>query len=45
MFVGVVVVIDAAADPAGYWGEVSAGTCVIDLWIADASQLRKGYGT
>ena len=29
----------------GYWGEVSPGTCAIDIWIADASQLRKGYGT
>ena len=36
---------DAAADPAGYWGEVSPGTCAIDIWIADVSQLRKGYGT
>ena len=42
---GVVVVLDAAADPAGYWGEVSPGTFAIDIWIADASQLRKGYGT
>ena len=42
---GVVVVLDAAADPAGYWGEVSLGTCAIDIWIADAAQLRKGYGT
>ena len=42
---GVAVVLDAAADPAGYWGEVSLGTCAIDIWIADAAQLRKGYGT
>ena len=42
---GVVVVLDAAADPADYRGEVSPGTCAIDIWIADASQLRKGYGT
>ena len=42
---GVVVVLEAAAEPAGYWGEVSPGTCAIDIWIADASQLRKGYGT
>ena len=28
---GVVVVLDAAADPAGYWGEVSPGTCAIDI--------------
>lgn len=42
---GVVVVLDAAADPAGYWGEVSPGTCAIDIWIADVSQLRKRYGT
>lgn len=41
----VVVVLDAAADRAGYWGEVSPGTCAIDIWIADASQLRKEYGT
>ena len=43
--VGVVVVLDAAADPSGYWGEVSPGTYAIDIWISDASQLRKGYGT
>ena len=42
---GVVVVLDAAAAPAGYWGEVSPGTCAIDIWIADVSQLRKRYGT
>ena len=42
---GVVVVLDAATDPAGYWGEVSPGTCAIDIWFADASQLRRGYGT
>ena len=43
--IGVVVVLDAAADPSGYWGEVSPGTSAIDIWISDASQLRKGYGT
>ena len=43
--IGVVVVLDAAADPSGYWGEVSPGTYAIDIWISDASQLRKGYGT
>ena len=43
--IGVVVVLDAATDPSGYWGEVSPGTCAIDIWISDASQLRKGYGT
>ena len=42
---GVVVVLDAAADPSGYWGEVSPGTYAIDIWIADAAQLRKGHGT
>ena len=42
---GVVVILDAAADPSGYWGKVSPGTCAIDIWIADASQLRKEYGT
>ena len=43
--IGVVVVLGAAADPSGYWGEVSPGTYAIDIWISDASQLRKGYGT
>ena len=43
--IGVVVVLEAAADPSGYWGEVSPGTYAIDIWISDASQLRKGYGT
>ena len=43
--IGVVVVLDAAADPSGYWGEVSPGTYAIDIWISEASQLRKGYGT
>ena len=42
---GVVVVLNTAADPSGYWGEVSPGTYAIDIWIADAAQLRKGYGT
>ena len=26
-------------------GVRSPGTCAIDIWIADVSQLRKGYGT
>ncbi len=43
--IGVVVVLDTAADPSGYWGEVSPGTYAMDIWISDASQLRKGYGT
>ena len=43
--IGVVIVLDAATDPSGYWGEVSPGPCAIDIWISDASQLRKGYGT
>ena len=28
---GVAVVLDAAADPSGYWGEVSPGTYAIDI--------------
>ncbi|HYD84411.1 MAG TPA: GNAT family N-acetyltransferase, partial [Opitutus sp.] len=42
---GYVEIIDAAREEDHYWGEVPPGTRAIDIWIGDAADLGKGYGT
>ena len=42
--VGVVVLLDAQAEPSHYWGEVSPGTYAIDIWIGEQDALHQGYG-
>lgn len=43
--VGFVQIIDPAREESHYWGDVLAGLRAIDIWIGEASDLGKGYGT
>ena len=43
--VGFVQIIDPAREESHYWGDVPAGLRAIDIWIGEASDLGKGYGT
>lgn len=43
--IGVVILLDAAAEPTHYWTDASSGTFAIDIWIAEPDYLGKGFGT
>ena len=43
--VGFVQIFDAQREDSHYWGEVPPNLRAVDLWIGDAADLRKGYGT
>ena len=43
--IGIVQIIDPAREETHYWGEVPTGLRAIDIWIGEASDLGKGYGT
>lgn len=44
--IGVVQIIDPANEETHYWGfDVEQNLRAIDIWIGDASDLGKGYGT
>ncbi len=43
--VGFVQIIDPALEETHYWGETGEGFRAIDIWIGEASDLGKGYGT
>lgn len=43
--VGILQIIDPAREESQYWGEVSAGSRAIDVWIGDPNDLSRGYGT
>lgn len=43
--IGVVVLLDAHAEPSDYWADVSPGTYAIDIWIGETDALHRGYGT
>jgi aminoglycoside 6'-N-acetyltransferase len=43
--IGFVQIIDPAREDSRYWGDVPAGLRAIDLWIGEAADLGKGYGT
>lgn len=43
--IGVVQIIDPAEEPTHYWGEVPSGLRAIDIWIGEATDLGRGYGT
>lgn len=43
--VGFVQIIDPALEESRYWGSVPPGLRAIDLWIGEATELGKGYGT
>src|SRR5687768_6468328 len=43
--IGFVQIIDPAREETRYWGEIAAGHRAIDVWIGEAADLGKGYGT
>ncbi|MBX2861931.1 MAG: acetyltransferase [Leptolyngbyaceae cyanobacterium MAG.088] len=43
--IGVIQIIDPAREETHYWGDVPANLRAIDIWIGEASDLGKGYGT
>ena len=43
--IGVVQIIDPALEATHYWGEVQHHQRAIDIWIGEAADLGRGYGT
>jgi aminoglycoside 6'-N-acetyltransferase len=43
--IGFIQIIDPAREDSHYWGDVAANLRAIDLWIGEAADLGKGYGT
>jgi aminoglycoside 6'-N-acetyltransferase len=43
--IGFIEIIDPARDEDHYWGEVPEGLRAIDIWIGEAADLGRGYGT
>lgn len=43
--IGFIQIIDPALEESHYWGDVGPGLRAIDIWIGEARDLGKGYGT
>lgn len=43
--IGFVQIIDPANEETHYWGDVEQNMRAIDIWIGEAENLNKGYGT
>ncbi|GHB55187.1 GNAT family N-acetyltransferase [Persicitalea jodogahamensis] len=43
--IGFVQIIDPRLEDTRYWGDVPDGRRAIDIWIGEASDLGRGYGT
>ena len=43
--IGFVQIIDPAREDSHYWGDITADFRAIDIWIGEATDLGKGYGT
>lgn len=43
--IGFLQIIDPAREESHYWGDVAAGLRALDIWIGEASDLGRGYGT
>jgi aminoglycoside 6'-N-acetyltransferase len=43
--IGFIQIIDPAREESRYWGEVAANLRAVDIWIGEAADLGKGYGT
>jgi aminoglycoside 6'-N-acetyltransferase len=43
--VGVVQIIDAAAEETHYWGDIGPGQRAIDIWIGEEADMGRGLGT
>lgn len=43
--IGMLQIIDPAREESHYWGEIGPDLRAIDIWIGDAADLGRGYGT
>lgn len=43
--IGFIQIIDPAREESHYWGEIADNLRAIDIWIGEATDLGKGYGT
>lgn len=43
--IGFVQIIDPALEDSHYWGDIEPGLRAIDIWLGEAEDLGKGYGT
>ena len=43
--IGLIQIIDPAREDSHYWGECGPDLRAIDIWIGEAEDLGKGYGT
>lgn len=43
--IGFIQIIDPAREETHYWGDIGDGYRAIDIWIGEAENLGKGYGT
>ena len=43
--IGMIQIIDPALEDSHYWGKVASNLRAIDIWIGEATDLNKGYGT
>lgn len=43
--VGMVMIADPHREPEHYWGDIEPNLRAIDIWIGEATDLNKGYGT
>ena len=43
--IGFIQIIDPAEEETHYWGDVEPNLRAIDIWIGEAADLGKGYGT
>jgi aminoglycoside 6'-N-acetyltransferase len=43
--IGFIQIIDPAEEDSHYWGEIEPNLRAIDIWIGEAQNLGRGYGT
>lgn len=43
--IGCIQIIDPALEETHYWGDIADNLRAIDIWIGEAADLGKGYGT
>jgi aminoglycoside 6'-N-acetyltransferase len=43
--IGFVQIIDPAREDSHYWGDVATDLRAVDIWIGEATDLGRGYGT
>lgn len=43
--IGFIQIIDPAREESHYWGDIAVNLRAIDIWIGEATDLGKGYGT